>query len=256
VPGVCPSCHAAAIVRQGTGAQGVERALSRLVPMARLVRMDASSASGRGAVARLLEEFARPGPAILLGTQMVAKGHDLPDVTVAAVVDADAPLQFAGFRSEERAFALIVQIAGRAGRRGEPARVFVQAHEPASRVVQLGARHAVEEFLDGELARRRAHDLPPYSHLVRVVLEGDRADAVTRCAAGIAAELREALPAARVQGPAPLHRLRGRTRSALLLAAERAVLVTPELRSTLAAWEGELRRDGVRAGVDVDPQET
>jgi primosomal protein N' (replication factor Y) (superfamily II helicase) len=256
VPGVCPRCHAAAIVRQGTGAQGVERALSRLVPMARLVRMDASSASGRGAVARLLGEFARPGPAILLGTQMVAKGHDLPDVTVAAVVDADAPLQFAGFRSEERAFALIVQIAGRAGRRGEPARVFVQAHEPASRVVQLGARHAVEEFLEGELTRRRAHDLPPYSHLVRVVVEGERADEVARCAAGIAADMREAVPAARVQGPAPLHRLRGRTRAAILLAAERTILVTSDLRSTLAAWEGQLRRGGVRAGVDVDPQET
>ena len=200
VPGVCPRCHAAAIVRQGTGAQGVERALSRLVPMARLVRMDASSASGRGAVARLLAEFALPGPAILLGTQMVAKGHDLPDVTVAAVVDADAPLQFAGFRSEERAFALIVQIAGRAGRRGEPARVFVQAHEPAARVVQLGARHAVEEFLDGELARRRAHDLPPFSHLVRIVVEGERAEAVVRGATGIADDLRAAAPEVRVRG--------------------------------------------------------
>ncbi|MGE4174711.1 MAG: primosomal protein N' [Thermoleophilia bacterium] len=256
VPGVCPSCHAAAIVRQGTGAQGVERALARLVPMARLVRMDASSASGRGAVARLLAEFARPGPAILLGTQMVAKGHDLPDVTVAAVVDADAPLQFAGFRSEERAFALIVQIAGRAGRRGEPARVFVQAHEPEARVVQLGARHAVEEFLDGELARRWAHDLPPYRPGVRIVVAGAAAGAVDRCAEGIAADLRAAAPAARVRGPAPLHRLRGRTRAAILLAAERASLVTPQIRSTLAAWEGELRRGGVRAGVDVDPQET
>ena len=137
---------------------------------------------------------------------MVAKGHDLPDVTVAAVVDADAPLQFAGFRSEERAFALIVQIAGRAGRRGEPARVFVQAHEPAARVVQLGARHAVEEFLEGELARRRAHDLPPFSHLVRIVVEGERADAVARCATGIADDLRRgghrgARPGARPAAP-------------------------------------------------------
>ena len=122
VPGVCPHCHGADIARQGMGSQGVEAALARLVPSARLVRMDGSSASGRGAVARLLAEFARPGAAILLGTQMVAKGHDLPDVTVAGVIDADAPLQFAGFRSEERAFALIVQLAGRAGRRGERSR--------------------------------------------------------------------------------------------------------------------------------------
>ena len=118
VPGVCPSCGAAGVARQGSGSQGLEAALARLVPAARLVRLDGSSASGRGAVRRLLDEFARPGAAILLGTQMVAKGHDLPAVTVAAAVDADAPLQHAGFRSEERAFDLIVQLAGRAGRRG------------------------------------------------------------------------------------------------------------------------------------------
>ena len=256
VPGVCPRCSAAEIARQGTGAQGVEQALARLVPSARLVRMDGSSASGRGAVARLLEEFARPGAAILLGTQMVAKGHDLPDVTVAAVVDADAPLQHAGFRSEERAFSLIVQIAGRAGRRGEAARVFVQAHEPAARVVQLGARHAVAEFLDGEIARRQAHHLPPFAHLVRLVVEGEAPEAVRSCADGIAEAMRRAAPEVSVSGPAPLHRLRGRTRRSLLMASERTSSVTTPLRTTLDTWEAELRRQGIRAGVDVDPQET
>ena len=85
----------------------------------RLVRLDASSTAARGSVAELLAEFAKPGAAILLGTQMVAKGHDLPEVTVAAVLDADAGLRHADFRAEERAFDLIVQTAGRAGRRGE-----------------------------------------------------------------------------------------------------------------------------------------
>lgn len=256
VPGVCPRCSAAGVVRQGSGSQGVERALARLVPAARLVRLDASSAAGRGAVARLLAEFARPGPAILLGTQMVAKGHDLPDVTVAAVIDADAPLQHAGFRSEERAFALIVQVAGRAGRRGEPARVIVQAQEPAARVVQLGARHAVEEFLEGELERRRAHGLPPWSHLVRVLVEGEAPDAVARAADGIADDLRAAAPGVGVQGPAPLHRLRGRTRRSILLSAARTSSATGPVRDTLAAWDGRLRRSALRAVVDVDPQET
>ena len=219
VPGCVPSCHGADIARQGMGSQGLEAALARLVPSARLVRMDGSSASGRGAVARLLAEFAQPGAAILLGTQMVAKGHDLPDVTVAGVIDADAPLQFAGFRSEERAFALIVQLAGRAGRRGERARVIVQAYEPEARAVQLGARHAVEEFLTGELARRRAHDLPPFAHLVRVVLDGERPEAVVRGAVELADAMRVAAPSAGVLGPSPLHRLRGRTRRAILLRA-------------------------------------
>ncbi len=255
VPGVCPRCHGADIARQGTGSQGVEAALARLVPSARLVRMDGSSASGRGAVARLLAEFALPGPAILLGTQMVAKGHDLPDVTVAGVIDADAPLQFAGFRSEERAFALIVQLAGRAGRRGEASRVIVQAYEPAARAVQLGARHAVEEFLEGEVARRRAHDLPPFAHLVRVVLDGERSEAVTRGAAELADGMRRAAPAVGVLGPSPLHRLRGRTRRAVLLRSVTASQVTLPLRAVLDAQAPALGRGGVRAAIDVDPQE-
>jgi primosomal protein N' (replication factor Y) len=255
VPGVCPSCHGADIARQGMGSQGVEAALARLVPSARLVRMDGSSASGRGAVARLLAEFAQPGAAILLGTQMVAKGHDLPDVTVAGVIDADAPLQFAGFRSEERAFALIVQLAGRAGRRGERSRVIVQAYEPAARAVQLGARHAVEEFLEGELARRRAHDLPPFAHLVRLVVDGDRAEAVTRGAAELADAVRRAVPEMGVLGPSPLHRLRGRTRRAILLRAPTAPDITRPLRGVLEARAPALGRAGVRVAVDVGPQE-
>jgi primosomal protein N' (replication factor Y) len=256
VPGICPACSSTDVVRQGTGSQGVEAALARLVPRARLVRMDGSSASGRGAVARLLAEFSAPGPAILLGTQMVAKGHDLPDVTVAAAVDADAPLQHAGFRSEERAFSLIVQLAGRAGRRGEPARVIVQAYEPAARAVQLGAWHAVEEFLTGEVERRRAHGLPPFGHLVRVVLDGERPEAVARTAVALADAMRSRAPEVGVLGPSPMHRLRGRTRRALLLSAPVTSVVTTPLRACLDLLDPDLRRAAVRAAVDVDPQDT
>jgi primosomal protein N' (replication factor Y) len=253
---VCPACGAAGIARQGSGSQGLEAALARLVPAARLVRMDGSSASGRGAVRRLLGEFARPGAAILLGTQMVAKGHDLPDVTVAAAVDADAPLQHAGFRSEERAFDLIVQLAGRAGRRGEPARAIVQAYEPEARAVRLGARQAVAEFLDGEVERRRTHGLPPFAHHVRVVLSGERPEAVAAAAAGLSGDLRAAAPALGLLGPAPLHRLRGRARRSLLVRAERATEAAGAVRAALDGRAADLRRAGVRAAVDVDPQET
>ncbi len=256
VPGVCPSCGAAGVARQGAGSQGLEAALGRLVPAARLVRMDGSSAAGRGAVRRLLDDFGRPGAAILVGTQMVAKGHDLPEVTVAAAADADAPLQHAGFRSEERAFDLVVQLAGRAGRRGEPARVIVQAYEPEARAVRLAARQAVAEFLDGELERRRAHGLPPFSHLVRVVLDGEGPDRVGAAAERLAQALRSAAPDVGLLGPAPMHRLRGRTRRSLLLRAPRASDAARPLRAALDADASALRRDGVRAVVNVDPQET
>ncbi|MEQ9112617.1 MAG: primosomal protein N', partial [Miltoncostaeaceae bacterium] len=256
VPGQCPRCDSVDIARQGAGTHGVEEALHRLVPAARLVRMDGSSASGRGAVARLLDEFARPGPAILLGTQMVAKGHDLPAVTVAAVIDADGPLQHADFRAEERAFSLIVQAAGRAGRRGEEATVVVQAYEPESRAVRLGARHAVEEFLDGEVLRRAEHGFPPHGHLVRLLLDGPTAEDVGAEAAALAGALGTGLPGVRLLGPAPMHRLRGRHRRSLLLRADRAGAITGPLRPVLAAGVAGRRRRDVRLSVDVDPQDT
>jgi primosomal protein N' (replication factor Y) len=256
VPAVCPACRAAEVVRQGSGTHGVEAALERLLPDVRLVRLDAASTAPRGALPRLLAEFARPGAAVLVGTQMVAKGHDLPDVTVAAVLDADGALQYPDFRSEERAFSLIVQLAGRAGRRGEPARVIVQALEPAARAVRAGAGQDVEAFLMGELERRRERGFPPFGHLVRVVVEGVDGAAVARAAGGVADDLREAAPAVAVLGPAPLHRLRGRARRSLLARADRAADAAAPLRRILDDRAAVLRRAGVRAVLDVDPQST
>ncbi len=256
VPTVCPSCRAAEVLRQGSGTEGLEAALERLLPDVRRVRLDAASTAGRGALPRLLADFARPGAAVLLGTQMVAKGHDLPDITVAGVLDADGPLGHADFRAEERAFGLIVQLAGRAGRRGEPARVIVQALEPAARAVRLGAEHDVEGFLAGELERRRERGFPPFGHLVRIVVEGGDAAAVPQVAAALADDLRAAAPQAVVLGPAPLHRLQGRARRALLIRADRAAEAALPARAALDARAGELRRRGLRAVLDVDPQNT
>lgn len=255
-PQVCPNCASVDLARQGTGTQGVEQELRRLVPAARLVRMDGSTTTGRGAVARLLAEFAQPGPAILLGTQMVAKGHDLPAVTVAGVIDADAPLQHADFRSEERAFGLIVQVAGRAGRRGEDAKVIVQAFEPLARAVTLGADHAVPGFLDGEVERRRRHGLPPFSHLVRLVVDADEEQAASRVADLLADTMRDNHRDIGLLGPAPLHRLRGRHRRALLLRAPRATPIVAAVGAMLAGQAPALRSSGARVTVDVDPQST
>jgi primosomal protein N' (replication factor Y) len=257
VPRVCPSCRGVDVARQGSGTQGLERALGAVVPGVPLLRLDADTAGRRGALPALIAEFSRPGPAVLLGTQMVAKGHDLPAITVAGVLDADAALQHADFRAEERAFSLIVQLAGRAGRRrGEPARVIVQAWEPAARAVRLGAEHAVEVFLEGELTRREPRGFPPFGHLVRIVTEGDGPEAVRGSAAGIAADLIAAGPDLAVLGPAPLHRLRGRTRRAILLRAERASRAAGVVREVLALRGDADHRAGVRVTVDVDPQQT
>ncbi len=256
-PRACPSCRSVDVGRQGSGTQALEQALLRIVPDTRLIRLDADSAARRGGIVGLLREFSRPGPAILLGTQMVAKGHDLPDVTVAGILDADAALQHADFRSEERTFSLIVQLAGRAGRRlGEPACVVVQAWEPTARAVRLGAAHAVEEFLEGEIVRRSARGMPPHGHLVRIVVGGESAERVAEVAVQIADALAGGDPAMVVRGPSRLHRLRGRTRRAILLQAPRLSTLTAAVRAVLNAPGGPASRSGVRIGVDVDPQDT
>ncbi len=256
-PDLCPGCGAAGVMRQGTGTQGLEEALAAVVPGVPLVRLDADRAAGRGSIARILAEFARPGAAILLGTQMVAKGHDLPGVAVAAVIDADGPLQYPDFRAEERAFSLIVQLAGRAGRRaGEHSTVIVQAWEPAARAVQLAANHDVQGFLEGEIERRTRRGFPPFGHLVRVVVDGDVAADVAAAASTVAERLKEAAPDLMVLGPARLHRLRARERRAILIRADRAVQAVDPLRNIVADLAPELRRLEMRLVLDVDPQDT
>ena len=255
VPQLCPSCGSSDVIRQGSGTQGLAEALERVVPGANVIRLDSDAIAKRGELERRLEQFRAPGAAILFGTQMVAKGHDLPDVTVAGVLDADAALQQPDFRAEERAFSLIVQLAGRAGRRNEPATVFVQAWEPAARAVRLGARHAVAEFLDGEVERRGEHGFPPFGHLVRIAVEASGRQLVHDTARLLADTIAVTLPSARVMGPVSLHRLRERHRSAILVRGERAVDLAPVIRNIVDEHLAG-RRDGLRVVVDVDPQDT
>ena len=256
VPVLCPSCRGAEVARQGSGTQGLEEALAVVVPDVPLIRLDGDAIARRGELGSRLARFARPGAAVLLGTQMVAKGHDLPAVTVAGVLDADGALQRPDFRAEERAFALIVQLAGRAGRRGEPSTVFVQAWEPDGRAVRLGARHAVQEFLAGEIHRRQDRQFPPFGHLVRIVADGANATSVANLTRDLADALREADPDMTVLGPATLHRLRGRFRRSVLVRAERATDATAAVVAQIEARQAGLRALDVRVVIDVDPQDT
>jgi primosomal protein N' (replication factor Y) len=189
---------------------------------------------------------------VLVGTQMVAKGHDFPDVSLGVVLDADQTLRFPDFRAEERTFALITQLAGRAGRGDASGRVLVQTLAPQARPIQLAARHDTDTFLAGELQRRQALRYPPFASLIRIVCSAVEAtDAVE-----LAAELsrRIAAPGASVLGPAPLFALRGRARSQLVIkASDRAAAIG----SVGAAVDGVARaasRRGVSVSVDVDPQ--
>jgi primosomal protein N' (replication factor Y) len=245
----CPACGSAEIARIGAGTQLLERELERHVPELERIRLDADAIAKPEQLRDALERFGRAERAVLVGTQMVAKGHHFAGVELAAVVDADTGLGLPDFRAEERTFQLLTQLAGRSGR-DAPGRVIVQTFQPESRAVEHAARHDVAGFLAGELERRRVLGYPPYRHLVRILVSGpDLADA-TRALE----ELKAGLPEFELLGPAPLLRLRGKHRAQLIGKTDRPRALASRAAALLAAAAPAMRRAELSAVVDVDPQ--
>jgi primosomal protein N' (replication factor Y) (superfamily II helicase) len=251
-PDLCPACRSAELVRLGAGTERLERELAARLPELELLRLDADAAAHPNRLAEVLSRFAAADRAVLLGTQMVAKGHHFAGVSLAAVVDADTGLALPDFRAEERTFQLVTQLAGRSGR-DAPGRVLVQTYQPDARPIRLAARHAVDEFLAGELERRRALGYPPFRHLVSVVVSGPTPERPAAALAELRARL-EDVGGAELLGPAPLPRLRGRHRAQLVAKTDNARRVAGPAGRWLAAAAPAMRRDGLAAAVDVDPQ--
>jgi primosomal protein N' (replication factor Y) len=248
-PDTCPSCGSAEIARLGAGTQWLERELGRELPDLELIRLDADTAESPELTAAALRRFAETPRSVLLGTQMVAKGHHFAGVELAAVVDADWALALPDFRAEERTFQLLTQLAGRSGREA-PGRVLIQTFQPDARPIVHAARHDVRGFLAEELDRRRALGYPPASHLVRIVVSGPEAGTVDRALT----ELRDGLAGIELLGPAPLLRLRSRHRAQLIAKTDRPRAVASRAAALLAAAAPAMRRAGLTAVVDVDPQ--
>ena len=246
-PEICPACASAELARIGAGTQRLERELEAALPMLTRFRLDADTVEQRG-VAATLRAFGESRSSALIGTQMVAKGHHFSGVALAAVVDADTGLGLPDFRAEERTFQLLTQLAGRSGR-DAPGRVLVQTFQPDARAIELAARHDVRGFLAGELERRRDLGYPPFRHLVRIVVAGREAGVAEQ----VLAELKPGLPGD-VLGPAPLFRLRGRFRAQLVAKTDRPRAVASSAARLLSAAAPAMRRDGLTAVVDVDPQ--
>ena len=251
MPEACPECGSVELARIGAGTQRLEAELARRVPGLERIRLDADTAGRPGALRAALERFASARSAALIGTQMVAKGHHFPGVEVAAVVDADAGLAFPDFRSEERTFQLVTQLAGRSGR-DAPGRVIVQTFQPDATPFAYAVRHDVDGYLAHELARREELAYPPFSHLVSLVVSGPDPGDVMRALR----ELRTALDSAEVRllGPASLLRLRGRHRAQLLAKTASPRGFASRAAAVLASAAPAMRRDGLSAVVDVDPQ--
>ncbi len=256
VPPACPACGAAALAATGTGTERVEIELGRVVPGVPVLRLDRDTAYG-ARLHRTLDAFRRGEAPILVGTQMLTKGHDFPNVTLVGVVRADHALSIPDPRAAERVFQLITQVAGRAGRGDRPGRVIVQAYAVEHPALVRAAAHDYDGFAEVELAARRELANPPFGHLALVRVVGEHQGAVEARAARLAEGLRARAGRAgdvAVLGPVPSFpaRINRRYRVQILLRSPNR----PDLRRLLAALRPALgtAAKGVRTVVDVDPQ--
>src|SRR3954451_12880536 len=219
VPTRCDACGSLSVARHGAGTERVEAELAAALDVP-VFRLDADTTATKDAVPELLARFQAAPAGLLIGTQMVAKGHDFPDVVLGVVIDADSTLRFPDLRAEERTFALVAQLAGRSGRGDRPGAVLVQTLAPDAEAIVRAARHDAAGFLAAELERRRELGYPPFAHLIRIELthpSAARLDAAAGClrdalAAGLDAE-------SPPLGPAPRFRRRGRERRQLVVKA-------------------------------------
>ncbi|HEY6008108.1 MAG TPA: primosomal protein N' [Geobacteraceae bacterium] len=255
-PSLCPACDSPEIELLGRGTERVEEEVRELLPEARVARLDRDTTRGRGGHARVLRGVEAGEVDILIGTQMIAKGHDFPGVTLVGVVSADASLNLPDFRSAERTFQLVSQVMGRAGRGDQPGRVVIQTLAPEHPAIARAAVHDYPGFCAEELAGRAELGYPPFAFLAALHLSGTSATAAEEGAATAAACLgalkRELKSRVEILGPAPapLTKVRGRFRWQLLLKSPGRT----DLHRLLAAFRNRVRLPAtVRLAIDVDP---
>jgi primosomal protein N' (replication factor Y) len=172
-PASCPECSSHEFSRTGIGTQRAEQALAKCFPNARVLRMDADSTSRKHSHDDILSRFRAREADVLIGTQMIAKGHDFPNVTLVGILDADMSMFFSDYRALERTFQLITQVAGRSGRADSKGKVVLQTFNPNNTVLQYAIRYDYQNFYAREIALRKATHFPPYTDIVRIMVESD-----------------------------------------------------------------------------------
>ena len=216
VPKTCPSCGSHYIRYFGTGTQKIEEETRRLFPEASVLRMDADTTTGKNGHARILELFGKGKADILIGTQMIAKGHDFPNVTLVGILAADLSLNLGTYQAAENCFQLITQAAGRAGRGELPGQVFIQTYQPENHAIRMAAAQDYEGFYQEEILLRQAMEYPPFSHIFSVLITGEMEQEVILAARRLGAFMNHYAERAgcTVVGPAPapLPKFRGEFR--------------------------------------------
>ena len=253
VPKACPACKGPYLERRGFGTEKVAQEVSALWPEARVARLDRDTVRRKGAAADILRSMAAGSIDILVGTQMIAKGHDFPRVTLVGVVSADVGLGLADFRAAERTFQLLTQVAGRAGRGEELGEAIVQTIYPNHYSIEYACRQDYNAFFAKELGYRQAMRYPPLTAMVNIVVKGPDARAALGDAAALAQHLRNNADVGRFSvlgpAPAPVAKLRGEYRAQIFLKGSHRAGMRDSVLAALAA-EPDMRR---RVSIDIDP---
>ncbi|MGM9551200.1 MAG: primosomal protein N' [Clostridia bacterium] len=252
---LCPVCKSKNIRDFGTGTQKAQKQINEIFPNAKIVRMDADTTGGKNGHEKILEKFENEGADILLGTQMVSKGLDFPRVTLVGALAADASLYADDFRAQERTFALITQVAGRAGRGDTPGRAVIQTYSPENRVLNLASEQDYKTFYKEEIEFRRVFGYPPFEDIVNIIVSSEEEDKCTKCATMCYSELRvdenvrsegiKIFPPAN----APIAKIQGRWRKRIWFKCKDAKVFSKTFRKMLAAK----RENGVQISVDINP---
>jgi primosomal protein N' (replication factor Y) len=259
MPDQCPSCEGFDIGFLGLGTERITDQVQRRFPDVSVLRMDRDTVASSGAYTRILQQFARGEAQILIGTQMIAKGHDFPAVTMVGVINADVGLHRPDFRASERSFQILTQVAGRAGRADKPGEVYVQTYNPDHEALLAAADHDYARFYGREILHRRDNEYPPFAALANLVLSHPQETSALQAARTIAQHLQalgvnhgRGLPSFLGPASCPLQRLRGRYRFQVLLKAPSYA----DLGNLLRPLQEKLDLSAeFRLTVDVDPHD-
>jgi primosomal protein N' (replication factor Y) len=258
----CQFCGSSKIRHLGLGTEKIESAAKKLFPQAAVARMDRDTTRGKGSIIKILRGLRNRSIDILVGTQMVAKGHDFPNITLVGIICADLSLNFPDFRGGERTFQLLAQVAGRAGRGTVPGRVILQTYNPNHFSIVSATRQEFQPFYDAEIGFRKCLRYPPFSRMVQIKISGkdkektrQHAKVVGNLCYELKKQSRPLSKSLEILGPieAPLYRIAGKYRWQILL---KGLEIKPLHRFLYDLWiinKAKIRRRDVNVILDVDP---
>ena len=251
-PDICPKCRSSYIKYFGLGTERVESEISHNFAHAHIARMDSDTTRKAGSHDRILGDFKSGDTSLLVGTQMIAKGLDFPEVTLVGVVSADVTLNIPDFRSSERTFNLLTQVAGRAGRGEDGGEVIVQTYAPSHYSILAAAKHDYEKFYEEEMKSRKELLYPPFINLIKVTVRARNDELTLKVAQDLANAIKGEDKDMKVAGPAPapIARMRGYFRYNILLKGTDRAAMCAFLRKVLGSFR---KPHGVLIAVDVDP---